>query len=157
MGRKKGRSKRLFTRALRCQRIRSRPCWWKKHTSPVRRPSWRPERSRRCWPQPQLLLVDVREAYEQWLGKAFDLGAAVSTQAVLLSNLAEAMPARLTLPAHTPVVFFCHSGNAAPKPPLRCATPAVHKPAAWPAGRPLWPRCPARPTLGQAQRTQSPG
>ena len=62
--------------------------------------------------QPELLLVDVREAYEQRLGHAPDLAApGVRHQAIALSQLLLALPDWLALPATTPVVFFCRSGN----------------------------------------------
>jgi cysteine sulfinate desulfinase/cysteine desulfurase-like protein/glyoxylase-like metal-dependent hydrolase (beta-lactamase superfamily II) len=60
---------------------------------------------------PELLLVDVREPYEQRLSQAPALGAAVRRQAVALSGLLDALPAWLALPAEAPVVFFCRSGN----------------------------------------------
>lgn len=62
--------------------------------------------------QPDLLLVDVREAYEQRLGHAPDLVAPrVRHQAIPLSQLLLALPDWLALPATTPVVFYCRSGN----------------------------------------------
>lgn len=61
--------------------------------------------------QPDLLLVDVREPYEQRLGRAPDLGAPVQRQAVPLSGLVNALPQWLALSADTPVLFFCRSGN----------------------------------------------
>lgn len=60
---------------------------------------------------PGLLLVDVREPYEQRLGHAPELGAAVHREAVPLSGLPNALTRWLGLPAETPVVFFCRSGN----------------------------------------------
>ncbi len=61
---------------------------------------------------PDLLFVDVREAYEQRLGHAPELGAPeVRHQAVGLSQLLQALPDWLALPAPTPVVFYCRSGN----------------------------------------------
>ncbi|GKS93843.1 aminotransferase class V-fold PLP-dependent enzyme [Acidovorax sp. SUPP2825] len=62
-------------------------------------------------PQPALLLVDVREPYEQRLGRAPDLGAPVQRQAVPLSALVNALPEWLALSPDTPVLFFCRSGN----------------------------------------------
>ena len=61
---------------------------------------------------PDLLFVDVREAYEQRLGHAPDLAAPdVRHQAVGLSQLLQSLPDWLALPAPTPVVFYCRSGN----------------------------------------------
>lgn len=61
---------------------------------------------------PDLLLVDVREPYEQRLGQAPRLAAPhVRHQAIALSQLLQAVPEWLALPAATPVVFFCRSGN----------------------------------------------
>ncbi len=61
---------------------------------------------------PDLLLVDVREPYEQRLGQAPRLDAPrVRHQAIALSQLLQALPEWLALPAPTPVVFYCRSGN----------------------------------------------
>ena len=61
---------------------------------------------------PDLLFVDVREAYEQRLGHAPELGTSeVRHQAVGLSQLLQALPDWLALPAPTPVIFYCRSGN----------------------------------------------
>jgi cysteine sulfinate desulfinase/cysteine desulfurase-like protein/glyoxylase-like metal-dependent hydrolase (beta-lactamase superfamily II)/rhodanese-related sulfurtransferase len=60
---------------------------------------------------PGLVLVDVREPYEQRLGQAPELGAQVRREAVALSGLPNALARWLALPAETPVVFFCRSGN----------------------------------------------
>jgi len=60
---------------------------------------------------PGLLLVDVREPYEQRLGQAPELGATVRREAVPLSGLSNALTRWLALPAETPIVFFCRSGN----------------------------------------------
>ena len=61
---------------------------------------------------PDLLFVDVREAYEQRLGHAPALAAPqVRHQAIALSQLLQALPDWLALPAPTPVVFYCRSGN----------------------------------------------
>jgi cysteine desulfurase len=62
--------------------------------------------------QPDLLFVDVREPYEQRLGHAPELAAPhVRHQAIALSQLLQALPDWLSLPAQTPVVFYCRSGN----------------------------------------------
>ncbi|MDR7332295.1 aminotransferase class V-fold PLP-dependent enzyme [Roseateles asaccharophilus] len=60
---------------------------------------------------PDLLLVDVREPYEQRLGQPLELAVSVRREAVALSGLPDALTAWLALPAETPVVFFCRSGN----------------------------------------------
>lgn len=60
---------------------------------------------------PGLVLVDVREPYEQRLGLAPDLGRAVRREAVALSGLVDALPRWRALPADTRLVFFCRSGN----------------------------------------------
>ncbi len=53
------------------------------------------------------VLVDVREAYEARMSPTEEL----SPEAVPLSALVNALPRWRALPAHTPVVFFCRSGN----------------------------------------------
>ncbi len=58
---------------------------------------------------PELLLVDVREPYEQCLGGAA-APAATQHEAAPLSRLAEALPRWLAEPER-PVVFYCRSGN----------------------------------------------
>ncbi len=58
-----------------------------------------------------LVLVDVREPYEQRLSTTPDLGPNVRYQAVPMSRLLNALPGWLALPAETPVLFFCRSGN----------------------------------------------
>jgi len=61
---------------------------------------------------PDLLFVDVREPYEQRLGHAPALAAPhVRHQAIALSQLLQALPDWVALPAHTPIVFYCRSGN----------------------------------------------
>ncbi|MGM9491738.1 aminotransferase class V-fold PLP-dependent enzyme [Ideonella sp. YS5] len=57
--------------------------------------------------EPSARLIDVREAYEQCLGAGLALGG----QAVPLSCVLDALPGWLALPANTPLVFFCRSGN----------------------------------------------
>jgi cysteine desulfurase len=58
-----------------------------------------------------LLLVDVREPYEQRMSSTPDLGPGARCQAVPMSRLLNALPGWLALPAETPVLFFCRSGN----------------------------------------------
>jgi len=61
---------------------------------------------------PDLVFVDVREGYEHRLGHAPALAAPqVRHQAVALSQLSQALPDWLALPAATPLVFYCRSGN----------------------------------------------
>lgn len=60
---------------------------------------------------PDLLLIDVREPYEQRLGQAPQLGTQVRRQAVALSGLPEALVQWQSLPPDTPMVCFCRSGN----------------------------------------------
>jgi cysteine desulfurase len=61
--------------------------------------------------QPGLLLVDVREPYEQALGGVPAWGEPARLRAVPLPALLTALPDWLALPDETPVVFFCRSGN----------------------------------------------
>jgi len=61
--------------------------------------------------QPDLLLVDVREPYEQRLSVSPDVGLAVRHQTVPMSGLLNGLVEWLALPAETAVVFFCRSGN----------------------------------------------
>ena len=89
---------------------------------------------------PDLLLVDVREPYEQRLSDAPALGDAVRVQAVPLSGLLDALPDWLALPAATPLLFFCRSGNRSAQ-----ATQALRRLGrlqAWSlaGGLALWPR-----------------
>lgn len=58
-----------------------------------------------------LVLVDVREPYEQRLGQTLEIGGGARRWAVPLSGLVEALPDLLALPAQTPVLVFCRSGN----------------------------------------------
>ena len=59
-----------------------------------------------------LLLVDVREPYEQQLGGELSWGAADHhTRAEPLSGLLNALPQWLALPAETTIIFYCRSGN----------------------------------------------
>ncbi|OWQ86970.1 cysteine desulfurase [Roseateles aquatilis] len=53
------------------------------------------------------VLVDVREAYEERLSPADEL----APERVPLSTLVGELPRWMALPAQTPVVFFCRSGN----------------------------------------------
>ena len=59
-----------------------------------------------------VVLVDVREPYEQHLGQTLEIGdAAARRWAIPLSGIVEALPDLLALPAQTPVLVFCRSGN----------------------------------------------
>jgi cysteine desulfurase len=89
---------------------------------------------------PGLVLVDVREPYEQRLGQAPELGAAVSREAVALSGLPNALARWMALPAGTPVVFFCRSGNRSAQ--AAQALRRLGHEQAWSlsGGLALWPR-----------------
>lgn len=93
--------------------------------------------------QPDLLLVDVREPYEQRLSQWPDLGTPVRTQAVPLSRLLDALPGWLALPAETPVLFFCRSGNRSAQ--AAKALRRLGHAQAWSlaGGLALWPKPPA--------------
>ncbi|WP_432727247.1 aminotransferase class V-fold PLP-dependent enzyme [Variovorax sp. W6] len=90
--------------------------------------------------QPGLVLVDVREPYEQRLGHAPVLDSASRQQAVSLSRLTNALPDWLALPEETPVVFFCRSGNRSAQ-AARALRRLGHA-QAWSlaGGLALWPR-----------------
>jgi cysteine desulfurase len=60
--------------------------------------------------EPAALLVDVREACEQHLGQFPATSGAARPQAVPLSSLLNALPAWMSLPEQTPLVFVCRSG-----------------------------------------------
>ncbi|MBI3349809.1 MAG: aminotransferase class V-fold PLP-dependent enzyme [Burkholderiales bacterium] len=89
---------------------------------------------------PGLLLVDVREPYEQRLGQAPELGVTVQREAVALSGLPNALARWTALPAETPVVFFCRSGNRSAQ-AARALRRLGHE-QAWSlsGGLALWPR-----------------
>ncbi len=61
--------------------------------------------------QPQAVLVDVREAYEQAAG----IPAGRSARSVPLSRLAAFVPDWLAADEQAPLVFFCRSGNRSAK------------------------------------------
>ena len=88
---------------------------------------------------PGLLLVDVREPYEQRLGQPGVLDAA-RRQAVPLSRLLNALPDWLALPGETPILFFCRSGNRSAQ-AARALRRLGHA-QAWSlaGGLALWPR-----------------
>jgi cysteine sulfinate desulfinase/cysteine desulfurase-like protein/glyoxylase-like metal-dependent hydrolase (beta-lactamase superfamily II)/rhodanese-related sulfurtransferase len=90
--------------------------------------------------QPGLRLVDVREPYEQRLGQAPELGTGLRREAVPLSGLPNALPRWLALPAQTPVVFFCRSGNRSAQ--AAQALRRLGHEQAWSlsGGLALWPR-----------------
>ncbi|MGM9480639.1 aminotransferase class V-fold PLP-dependent enzyme [Roseateles sp. NT4] len=89
---------------------------------------------------PGLLLVDVREPYEQRLGQTPELGAAVRLEAVALSGLPNALARWMALPAGTPIVFFCRSGNRSAQ--AAQALRRLGHEQAWSlsGGLALWPR-----------------
>lgn len=101
--------------------------------------------------RPGLVVVDVREPYEQRLGQAPDFGAAVQREAVALSGLPNALARWLALPAETPVVFFCRSGNRSAQ-AARALRRLGHS-QAWSlsGGLALWPREPSAEDLLHAQ------
>jgi cysteine sulfinate desulfinase/cysteine desulfurase-like protein/rhodanese-related sulfurtransferase len=57
------------------------------------------------------LLVDVREPYEQRMAADGSPVTGMSSEAVSLSSLLNALPSWLALPADVPVLFYCRSGN----------------------------------------------
>ncbi|MDT9002048.1 aminotransferase class V-fold PLP-dependent enzyme [Paucibacter sp. APW11] len=63
--------------------------------------------------QPETIVIDVREPYEQRLSLTPDFDGRLRTPllAMPLSRLINALPEWLALPAETPLVFFCRSGN----------------------------------------------
>ncbi|MBW8848649.1 MAG: aminotransferase class V-fold PLP-dependent enzyme [Burkholderiales bacterium] len=87
-----------------------------------------------------LVLVDVREPYEQRLGQAPELGRGVKREAVALSGLPNALARWTALPAETPVVFFCRSGNRSAQ--AAQALRRLGHERAWSlsGGLALWPR-----------------
>ena len=94
--------------------------------------------------QSDLLLVDVREPYEQRLSHWPEVASSVRCQAVPLSGLLNALPAWLALPAETPVLFFCRSGNRSAQ--AAQALRRLGHAQAWSVagGLALWPRGTAR-------------
>ncbi|WP_422085715.1 aminotransferase class V-fold PLP-dependent enzyme [Variovorax sp.] len=60
---------------------------------------------------PGLVVVDVREPYEQRVSESSPFGAGTHREAVPLSGLLNALPGWLALPAGAPVLFYCRSGN----------------------------------------------
>jgi cysteine desulfurase len=58
-----------------------------------------------------LVLVDVREPYENRLGMAPQLGEQVRRLAVSLSSIINAMPDWPAAESDTTLVLFCRSGN----------------------------------------------
>lgn len=95
---------------------------------------------------PGLLLVDVREPYEQRLGQAPELAVTVRREAVALSRLPDALTQWLARPAESPIVFFCRSGNRSAQ-AARALRRLGHA-QAWSlrGGLALWPRAGAGAT-----------
>ena len=87
-----------------------------------------------------LVLVDVREPYEERLGQSPELPGAARREAVALSGLVDALPRWLALPPQVPVVFVCRSGNRSAQ-AARALRRLGHE-AAWSlgGGLALWPR-----------------
>jgi cysteine desulfurase len=97
-----------------------------------------------------LLVVDVREPYEQRMSQEPELGIPASgRQAVPLSRLLDALPDWLALPADRPVLFFCRSGNRSAQ--AANALRRLGHAQAWSlaGGLALWPKA-AKPVLAAA-------
>lgn len=73
----------------------------------IEMPSARLQEALRAEAPPRPVLVDVRETHEALLGAA----TLPASERVPLSELANALPRWTALPADTPVVFFCRTGN----------------------------------------------
>jgi rhodanese-related sulfurtransferase len=58
-----------------------------------------------------LLLIDVRELYEQHLSAPLDLGTPVRRESAPLSAILNSLAGWLALPQDRPVLFYCRSGN----------------------------------------------
>ena len=89
------------------------------------------------------MLVDVREATEQQMGALPLPKAAQPCEQVPLPELLNALPRWLRLPAGTPVVFYCRSGNRSAQ-AARALRRLGHA-NAWSlaGGLALWPRAAA--------------
>ena len=85
------------------------------------------------------LLVDVREPYEQQLGSAPGLEGDGHAEAVPLSSLLNALPQWLALPADTPVVFYCRSGNRSAQAARALRRLGHHQAFSLAGGLALWP------------------
>lgn len=96
----------------------------------------------------KVLLVDVREPYEQRLGQVPAVGAHVRRQAVPLSTLLNVLPDWLELDAGTDLVLFCRSGNRSTQ--AARALRRLGQPRAWSlaGGLALWPAEPPEGTPG---------
>jgi rhodanese-related sulfurtransferase len=93
---------------------------------------------------PDLLLVDVREPYEQRLSPSPELAASARREAVPMSSLLNGLPRWLALPPATPVVFFCRSGNRSAQ--AAQVLRRLGHAQAWSlvGGRALWPQAARR-------------
>ena len=98
-----------------------------------------------------VVLVDVREPYEQRLGQTLAIGDAGRRWAVPMSGLVEALPELLALPAQAPVLVFCRSGNRSARAAAALrrlgraqAYSVAGGLALWPSGQP-----PLRPAAGR--------
>jgi cysteine sulfinate desulfinase/cysteine desulfurase-like protein/glyoxylase-like metal-dependent hydrolase (beta-lactamase superfamily II)/rhodanese-related sulfurtransferase len=58
-----------------------------------------------------LVLIDVREPYEQEVSAPIDLGTPVLRESAPLSAILNPLAGWLALPEDTPVLFYCRSGN----------------------------------------------
>ncbi|MCE4557934.1 aminotransferase class V-fold PLP-dependent enzyme [Roseateles cellulosilyticus] len=97
------------------------------------------ELASRTWAARKILLVDVREPYEQRLGQMPDIGTHVRRQAVPLSTLLSVLPDWLDLDAGTDLVLLCRSGNRSAQ--VARALRRLGQPRAWSlaGGLALWP------------------
>jgi cysteine sulfinate desulfinase/cysteine desulfurase-like protein/glyoxylase-like metal-dependent hydrolase (beta-lactamase superfamily II)/rhodanese-related sulfurtransferase len=91
---------------------------------------------------PGLRLVDVREPYEQCLGLMPALPGRCVLEAVPLGVLPDALPGWLALPAGTPVVFFCRSGNRSAQAARALRRLGCTQAWSLAGGLALWPRAP---------------
>ena len=90
------------------------------------------------------VLVDVREPYEQRLGQTLDVeGASARRWAVPLSGIVEALPELLALPADTPVLVFCRSGNRSARAAAALRRLGHAHSYSVAGGLALWPAAPA--------------
>ena len=85
------------------------------------------------------LLVDVREPYEQQLGSAPGLEGDDRVQAGPLSGRLNGLPQWLALPAETPVVFYCRSGNRSDQAARALRRLGHHQAFSLAGGLALWP------------------
>ncbi|WP_326544018.1 aminotransferase class V-fold PLP-dependent enzyme [Pseudorhodoferax sp.] len=94
----------------------------------------------------EVVLVDVREAYEALLG----LAGLPAAESVPLSTLVNALPRWLALAADTPLVFVCRSGNRSAQ--VARALRRLGRAQAWSlaGGLALWPHEVSQPSVAAA-------